>query len=102
MDHAQNPTPIEADGFIYFDDGLALYLSAENGSGANSIAGEDRNQWVELEHMSIAGPPGAAGSAISRESPISLRIGARSSRPYVSVPVSAASPRQPQLGLQAV
>jgi hypothetical protein len=56
VDNAQNPTPIETDGFIYFDDGLALYLSSEDGSGANSIAGEDRTKWVELEHMSIAGP----------------------------------------------
>lgn len=46
--NAQNPTPSDTDGFIYFDDGRSLFLSAEDGSGVSPVADEGHKEWIDL------------------------------------------------------
>ncbi|MCC6612799.1 MAG: thrombospondin type 3 repeat-containing protein [Anaerolineae bacterium] len=45
---ARNPTPGETDGFIYFDDGQAVYLSAEDGSGVVPLADDEHEGWIVI------------------------------------------------------
>lgn len=48
---ARRPRPAETEGFIYFEDGRTLYLSAKDGSGAVPYAGGEH----EMEYDLIAG-----------------------------------------------
>ncbi|MBE0689057.1 MAG: hypothetical protein IH587_02905 [Anaerolineae bacterium] len=46
--NAQNPTPSDTDGFIYFDDGQSLFLSAEDGSGVSPLADDKHEKWIDI------------------------------------------------------
>jgi len=51
--NAQNPIPSRTAGYIYFDDGINLYLSPEDGSNAATVT-TGVGSWSKLEGLVVS------------------------------------------------